>query len=529
MYVAKRWRGPHTAAVGDSSTAHIPGTRSLARHMAVLREQPRGLYLVSITEFWERFSYYGMLGLLVLFLTASPASGGFGWHSSDALLLYALYTGAVFSAPAAGGWIASRWLGERRCIFWGALCVTAGHFCLAGPALLPALIASLTAHPVSAWLQDCGITLGQLVPDGGVRAAIESGRCAREPAGAGAFALAYRSQAWSLVLGLALIVAGTGFIKATVSSIVGRLYDAADRRREEGFAIFYAFIYLGALLSNFVAGTLGEKLGWHYGFAAAGVGMALGFTWYLARHRSVLGDVGMKPDHLAAAPAPADPAQRTRERHRIALILIMSVFVIVYAMAFYQKGGLLNLETRNHVDRHVLGFEVPATWLLSMSTLVFILLSIPAARLWRHLETRGRQPDAVFKLGAGLAVLALSYLVLVAALGEKTASATQQFSLWWMVLVYTGFALGDLLVWPAQIAAVNRLAPARHASFAIGGWHLTIGIGSWLTAVFGALGARSGTSVVAWTLAGICGAGALLLLANRARLSALSHGALDGK
>ncbi len=492
----------------------------------ILREQPPGLFVVSITEFWERFSYFGMLGLLVLFLTAPTASGGFGWTAQNSLALYAIYTGAVFSAPAVGGYLASRYFGERRSILWGGVAVTCGHLLLAGPTFFPWLVGAVSEMPVGYWLRDCGIALGQVIADDTVATALDSGRCAGAPDGALAVELAYRLQAWSFLLGLLLIIGGTGFIKSTVSSIVGKLYPAADRRREEGFAIFMAFIYLGSLCSNFVAGTLGEILGWHIGFAAAGFGMASGLAWYMLRHRQTLGSLGERPDRESSVAAISGPApSKPIERERIAVAFVMGLFVVIYAMAFYQKGGLLNLEARDHVDRHVFGFEVPATWLLSVSTSVFILLTVPAARLWRWLAARGHEPDVVMKLASGLAILSLGYLILLAGQAEKATSAAGTFGIGWMIAMYTCFGISDLLVWSGQIAAVNRLAPPRYAAFAIGSWYLTIGFGSWLTAFFGSIGSRSGVGVVALMLMGICFTAAIVLFFIRPMLLGLAHGA----
>lgn len=502
---------------------------SLPRALDVLREQPRGLYLVASTEFWERFSYWGMLSLLVLFLTAPPQSGGFGWKAVDAVSLYALYLGALFSTPAVGGYLSSRYFGERRCILAGGVAIVTGHFLLAGPVLLPQLTELVTGYPVHAWLRACGIVLGKVMPDAQIRQALSSGQCVADAGGATALAFAYRLQAWSFAAGLLVIVIGTGFIKSTVSSIVGKLYAQDDRRRDEGFAIFMGFIYLGGISANFVAGSLGELLGWHFGFAAAALGMTVGLGWYLMHHRRVLGSVGTKPDRVLAL-ASALPRVRltSTERRRVALLLLMSAFVVVYGLAFYQKGGLLNVEAKLHVDRHVLGFEVPATWLLSVSTLVFVLLTIPATKFWRLLAERGLEPNAVTRLGLGLAVVASAYGVLVLGLATKAHSATHQFSLWWMVGMYLCFALSDLLVWPAQIASVSRLAPERYTAFAIGAWHLTQGVGSWLTGLFGKLGTESGLDKVAAMLCGICGACAIVLLVLRRRIADLACGALLG-
>lgn len=494
----------------------------------MLRQQPPGLYLVAFTEFWERFSYWGMLGLLVLFLTAAPTTGGFGWSAAEALTLYAIYTGAVFSAPAVGGYLASRYFGERACILWGGIAVTAGHFLLSGPAAGPWLIETISGWPVSQWLNSCGIPLGKLLLSEEIRGALESGRCARDNGGRDAVALAYHLQSWTFMLGLVAIVAGTGLIKSTVSSIVGKLYAPGDARRDEGFGIFMACIYLGALMSNLVAGTIGELLDWHYGFAVAGIGMAAGLALYLARHEQLLGDIGKKPDRVEpSGNADDDRLPAHVQRGRVAVAILMSLFVVLYAMSFYQKGGLLNLETREHVDRYVLGFQLPTTWLLSISTLVFIALTLPAARLWRYLAARNKEPDVIAKLALGLAALGCGYAVFAFGLLEKSASADGRFSLWWMVGMYTLFAFGDLLVWPTQLAAVSRLAPPRHAAFAVGSWYLTIGLGSWLTATTAPINDRFGISAVALVLMSACAGAALLIWLLKPWLIRLTYGALD--
>jgi POT family proton-dependent oligopeptide transporter len=256
--------------------------------------------------------------------------------------------------------------------------------------------------------------------------------------------------------------------------------------------------------------------------------MALGLSLYLAKHEQLLGDIGKQPDRTQL-----DDAAVAREvpphvqRGRIVVALLMSVFVVLYAMSFYQKGGLLNLETREHVDRFVFGFELPTTWLLSISTLVFIVLTLPAARLWRYLAARNQEPDVVAKLALGLAALALGYGIFALGLVEKAVSADGRFSLWWMVGMYALFAIGDLLVWPTQLAAVSRLAPPKHVAFAVGSWYLTIGLGSWLTASTAPINDRFGIDAVAWVLMGLCGTAAVSIWLLKPWVMRLTYGALD--
>ena len=188
----------------------------------------------------------------------------------------------------------------------------------------------------------------------------------------GGLLLAYHLKVWSFLVGLALIVIGTGLIKPTVSSIVSHLYDAGDNRRQAGFTIFMVSIYVGSFAANFIADTLGEKVGWHTGFTAAAIGMIIGVTAYLLGQRCYLGNVGIAPQN---GPSTTNEARRplTKEyKKRILLILLMGAFTVLYAVSFYQKGGLLNLYTKELVDRTVFGFEVPATWFLTISTGTFI-------------------------------------------------------------------------------------------------------------------------------------------------------------
>jgi POT family proton-dependent oligopeptide transporter len=202
---------------------------------------PKGVFLLSFTEMWERFSYYGMLALLVLFLTADVAHHGFGWERDDALKLYGFYTGLIFTAPLLGGWIANNYWGERRCILVGGILIACGHACMAAPRVLP------------------------------------------DFAAAGFFG------------GLGLIILGTMLLKPTISSIVGQFFSQTDQRRDGAFALFLVGIYVGEIAGVFVAGYLGERVAWHWGFGAAGIGMTLGLLVYTANQDRYLADLGRKP------------------------------------------------------------------------------------------------------------------------------------------------------------------------------------------------------------------------------------------
>ena len=241
---------------------------------------PKGLYLLFFTEMWERFSYYGMRALLVLFLTSATLDEGFGWSSVEALRLYGLYTGLIWFTPVIGGWLADSYLGQRKAVVIGGSLMALGHFMMAGPALLPVLVGQFSGVPVQDVLQTAGVALGSLFPDGAAWqgldariAALElsAGEAARYQSAA---RLAYTLSAVSFYSALCLLVCGVGLFKTNISTQVGLLYDERDDRRDGGFTIFYMGINIGAFLGIIIAGVLGERVGWHYGFAVAGVGTA---------------------------------------------------------------------------------------------------------------------------------------------------------------------------------------------------------------------------------------------------------------
>lgn len=402
---------------------------------------PRGVYLLSFTELWERFSYYGMAALLVLFLTASVQSGGFGWERESALEIYGWFTGLMFTAPLLGGWIANHRAGERRCILAGGLLLIGGNACLAAVAAAGGVASS------------AGTIDGKRVA--------------------------------AFFLALALIALGTGLLKPTISSIVGRFFEDGDRRRDAAFAVFFAGIYIGSLAGSLAVGYLGERVAWHLGFGAAACGMTLGMVVYLLRQRMYLADLGQAPvrgvDRGYRALAPA-------ERERIKAILWQCIFTVAYAAAFFQKGGLLTLYAREHVDRSLDSWELPVTWFLTVSTATFIAVTPFMTRLWQRLDARGRDPPASTKLAWGLLMLAAGYFVLTWGAPTLGAAPAVKPSWVWLVLTYVCFGIGDTLVWPTQIAMVSRLAPGHLSALFVGGWYVTIGIGSWLSGYIGALG-----------------------------------------
>ncbi|MBL8269652.1 MAG: hypothetical protein JNL55_24865, partial [Steroidobacter sp.] len=235
---------------------------------------PRGVFLVAFTEFWERFSYWGLMAIFVLFLTADADRGGFGWQHPDAIRLYGVYVGAAFVGPLFGGWIANNYWGERRCILIGGWLIVAGHLCLAGPAAVPALASHILSVDVKAIWSAAGVPLGHW------SLSVEqwqqlNAAASRHGMSATMVQTIYRAVSSTFMGGLVLILIGTGLIKPTISSIVSHFYQPGDRRREAAFGMFFVAVYVGCIFGTFVVGYLGERVAWHWGFSAAAIGMML--------------------------------------------------------------------------------------------------------------------------------------------------------------------------------------------------------------------------------------------------------------
>lgn len=453
---------------------------------------PRGVYLVSATEMWERFSYYGITALLVLYLTAPVVEDGFGWSAPEAIRLYGLYAGLAFAAPAFGGWVSSSVLGERRCILWGGTAIMLGHVLLGGPAYLPVLIGGVSGVPIEAVLRHSELEQGRLLLDSVEREQLRLALVAMvgSEASLRAVSAAYLLRSWSFFGGLALVIVGTALIKPTISSILGKLYAPDDPKRVFGFTLFMMGVWTGSFCANFVAGSLGERFGWHLGFMAAAVGMAVGLGAYAALHRKLLANIGERPDHTGSMRTwfARFATLTSAEKHRLRVLAMLSAFTVVYGIAFYQKAGFIHLLVRENVVRTIGGFEVPAAWFLSISTGGFLLF----APMVSYLMARARRhPDAAQCLVLGLASLACGYLIfLLAATGAGEGDG--RLSMIWIVAAYLFFGLGDVFIWPPQLAAVTALAPASMTSFIVGLWYVTVGAGAYGAGLVGAWAREAG-------------------------------------
>jgi POT family proton-dependent oligopeptide transporter len=439
---------------------------------------PAGLFLLFLVEMWERFSYYGMRGLLVLYLVQSahpaPDGAGFanpgrGWSRADASVLYGWYTGLAYLVPILGGFVADRALGTHRSMVIGGLVIALGHSVLA----------------VSGIGSLAGSDLGMAV----------------------------------FVFGLALIVIGTGHFKPCVSVMVGQLYGPDDARRDGAFTIFYMGINLGAFLAAFVCGTLGERVGWHWGFGSAAVGMLAGLALYVTFRERLLGSIGAPPPGrsnlavpialggivaaglaallyhrgvLAALAATVSGSAVTatlallglgwavwfvarlapEERGPTTTFFVFMLFNAVFWLAFEQAGSSLNLFTDTRTDRLLGAFEVPTTWFQSVNAGLIFLLAPVFAALWSWLGRRGRDPGQAVKIALGLFFLGLGYVFMVAA-GGAAADPAVKASMGFVLATYFWHTVGELCLSPTGLSYVTKAAPERYVSLLMGVWFIS--------------------------------------------------------
>ncbi len=448
---------------------------------------PRGLATLFFTEMWERFSYYGLRPLLVLFMSAAVMSGGFGMDRTQASAIVGIYAASVYLASLPGGWVADRLLGLRRAIMTGAVLISCGHISIG---------LSSFAH--------------SKVP---------------------------------FFLGLILIVLGTGLLKPNISAIVGDLYPEGGARRDAGFSIFYMGINVGAFFGQIVTGLLGEKFGWHFGFGAAGVGMLIGLATFSILAKKTLGSLGLEPtrnpDPLVQAkqvraiklilggglavlalvivlavtgvlPLNAQVIGQnmtyilvgvavvyfgylfvagglsTEEKKRISVIFILFVFASIFWSAFEQAPTSLNLFARDFTDRVVAGFEIPTTWFQSVNSFFIFLLAPVFAALWVRMARQGRELSSPAKFAMGLFFAGLGFVMMIFAANAVVASGgTIKVSPWWLVGSYFFQTIGELCLSPVGLSSMTKLSPRRFVGQMMGIWFLASAMGNLIGGLVG--------------------------------------------
>jgi proton-dependent oligopeptide transporter, POT family len=448
---------------------------------------PRGLSTLFFTEMWERFSYYGMRALLILFMTAPVAAGGLGFDTATAGPIYALYVSSVYLLSVPGGWLADRVLGLRRAVFVGGVIIMTGHICLAVPSTT------------------------------------------------------------TFYLGLVLIAVGTGLLKSNVSVLVGKLYAPDDVRRDAGYSIYYMGINTGAFIAPLVTGWLAQsdafkgilaslgmnpETSWHWGFGAAAVGMFLGLVQYVlgGKHLSSDGLYPVRPsDPVAAARVDRqvrwaglltlgmvviggglvlsgvvdfDPEGISRnfkwvliavtvgffawlflsrgwtreERKSLVVIAVLFAAATVFWMAYEQAGSTLNLFADRNTNNTIFGRGFPPSWYQSLPPLFIIVFAPVFAAMWLRLGRRN--PSSPAKFALGLLLLGLGFAVMIGAASAAVSGA--RVSPWWLVLSYLLQTLGELCLSPVGLSAMSTLAPARIAGLVMGVWFLALAVGNYL-------------------------------------------------
>jgi len=414
---------------------------------------PRGLSTLFFTEFWERFSFYGIRAILVLYMTASPDLGGLGFSTAKATGIYGWYLMLVYLTALPGGLAADRWLGQRRAVMLGGAVIALGNFTLVVHSLL------------------------------------------------------------SFYLGLGLIVIGTGLLKPNVSTMVGGLYKQGDPRRDGGFTVFYMGINLGAFLAPLLVGYIAQssgfleaahragfdiRAGWNWAFGLAGIGMICGliqFRWGAAR---LLGDVGRWPSRLKQGAEMQKVVDRvpfsSAEKKRLAVIAVLFLFTMLFWSAFEQAGSSLNLFARDFTRNSILGFDYPSSWFQSVGALLIILLAPVFSWLWVRLAAAGHEPSGPAKFALGLLGVGLGYLVLVGAV-QASGPLGARVGPGWLFSTFLLHTLGELCLSPVGLSLMTKLAPRRIGSFVMGIWFtaaaLGNGLGGWVAGFYNTEGGGS--------------------------------------
>ncbi|WHF52082.1 peptide MFS transporter [Chryseobacterium gotjawalense] len=426
---------------------------------AVQKGHPKGLYLLFMTEMWERFSYYGMRAIFVLYMTKMLLMG-----DAEASEIYGSYTGLVYLTPLLGGYLSDRFLGNRRSIEIGGVLMAIGQFIM---------FFSASTNGSSA------ITL--------------------------------------MWIGLTMLIIGNGFFKPNISTMVGQLYPKGDRRVDSAFTIFYMGINLGAFFSPLICGTLAEKVDFKWGFLAAGIGMVFGLITFMVQKNRLLVDnnkqpIGMPTNKFGIAQfgmvagaiamifffmnfktmfksdldiigyliygamvlmpllVLTDKGLTKEERDRIMVIFILAFFVIFFWGAFEQAGASLTIFADRQTDRHIFGWEMPASYFQSVNPLAIILLAPLFSSLWLNLGNRNREPSSPKKMAIGLTLVSLGYGVI--AFAVYGIGAMDKVSMFWLISLYVIHTMGELCLSPIGLSMVSKLSPLRFSSLLMGTWFL---------------------------------------------------------
>lgn len=392
---------------------------------------PIGLFVLFFTEMWERFSYYGMRGLLTIYIATSATSmvdegPGLGWSGKDALWIYGWYTMLVYVMSIPGGIIADKWLGQKKTVMIGGLLLCIGHGTLAIP------------------------------------------------------------TETAFFAGLALIILGVGALKPNISTMVGGLYPPGDVRRDQGFTIFYIGINIGAFLASICVGFVAYYWGWHAGFGLAGIGMVVGQIVYMAgqKHLRHVGNFIGKSEDPEVVAASKRPLTKI-EKDRIIVLILSFLVIIVFWSAFEQAGGLMNLYTDVKVDRMLGSTEIPTAVFQSLNAGYIILFGMAIAGFWVWWRKKGKESSSLFKMALGTIIMGLGFVFMMFASKEASGETFGKAAMFWIFLAYLFHTIGELCSSPVSLSFITKLAPMKYASIMMGVYFAATGFGNKLAGSIG--------------------------------------------
>jgi amino acid/peptide transporter len=452
---------------------------------------PKGLYLLFFTEMWERFSYYGMRAILILYLTKKLMEGGLGMDEKYAMLLYGYFTGFVYFTPLIGGWLADRYLGKRLAVTIGGITMMLGQFTLFG-----------------------------------------------------------LNSTTGLYIGLLLLIIGNGFFKPNISTLVGGLYKDGDSRRDAAFTIFYMGINLGAMIAPLIIGVVTDNMfattnedgsisyGYRYGFLVSGIGMLLGQVIFNLLGTKYLGDLGTKPvgavsdTEVAKVQKSINPEtgkelDEKDEKQRISVIFILLIFAVFFWAGFEQAGSSLSLYTDKYIDRSIGSFEIPTSWFQSVNPLFIVTLAPLFTLFWA--SPIGRRLTTPVKMGVGMIILGVGFLFMIGAVAERSANGdvddvNNKAALMWLIMTYLLHTIGELCISPVGLSVVTKLSPPKLASVLMAVWMLSSFfaniVGGYIASYVETMGAGEVFTYIAGFVS-VCGV--LLILLNKVILK-LMHG-----
>ena len=452
---------------------------------------PKGLYLLFFTEMWERFSYYGMRAILILYLTKKFIEGGLGMDEKYAMLLYGYFTGFVYFTPLIGGWLADRYLGKRLAVMIGGVTMMLGQFTLFG-----------------------------------------------------------LNSTTGLYIGLLLLIIGNGFFKPNISTLVGGLYKDGDSRRDAAFTIFYMGINLGAMIAPLVIGVVTDNMfattnedgsisyGYRYGFLVSGIGMLLGQVIFNLLGTKYLGDLGTKPVGAVSDtevvkvqksinPETGKELDEKDEKQRISVIFILLIFAVFFWAGFEQAGSSLSLYTDKYIDRSIGSFEIPTSWFQSVNPLFIVTLAPLFTLFWA--SPIGRRLTTPVKMGVGMIILGVGFLFMIGAVAERSANGdvddvNNKAALMWLIMTYLLHTIGELCISPVGLSVVTKLSPPKLASVLMAVWMLSSFfaniVGGYIASYVETMGAGEVFTYIAGFVS-VCGV--LLILLNKVILK-LMHG-----